>query len=341
MLSEHLPRCPYEAIKGHLDKQRVVNERLTRENEALRKQMFLLTTELTTLRQQFNVATTGQTRSTRVSLSQQDDGNMPRGLDASEGTWNVEDILTADMNLHPEGFISGIPPDTSQLSVGVLRYPPLDVGIPPFAIQELAAENERLSNEVAALRGQLETTELRNNVAIMNESVKVRDEIHGLRAMCHQLQAQILLLLDIPRKGVVGGGVVAGGGPAVGNQGPRSAVDALEGLTATANLVAAISGARGSRNSRRVGTSAPPSPQSPGSSEGTTSAVSSSTSHTNVLKLDNREGTLHDGGETEGRPEVTKAGLLEPAGLIVVEDEELATVELLIAEVIVAVLTPP
>ncbi|KXS10077.1 hypothetical protein M427DRAFT_63011 [Gonapodya prolifera JEL478] len=273
LLSDHLPSCPYEAIKGFLEKQRIVNDRITRENESLKRQVAGLTVEVTGLRQQLGVVSNVQNRSEWAPRNALPENNMESGEMSPVGlsAWMEDGLFSQD-----EGFY-GPPQSHPQLPLGGVPYPPHDHMVPPLLLQEFAIENERLSSELTAMRAQLETTELRNNVAIMNESVKVRDEIHGLRALCHQLQAQILLLLDVPRKGV--GGSSGAGGPGVGSATART--DALDGLAAASNFVAAISGARGSRGARIPGmsSSAPPSPQS--SNNGSTA----NSNHTNVLKL--------------------------------------------------------
>src|SRR4051794_7575344 len=55
----HLPWCPYEAVKGYLERQKLVNDQVARENEALRKQVSGLNSEVVWLRQQFGGAAGG------------------------------------------------------------------------------------------------------------------------------------------------------------------------------------------------------------------------------------------------------------------------------------------
>src|SRR5690606_3379194 len=69
--------------------------------------------------------------------------------------------------------------------------------IPPDTREMLISENERIRSEMETLTEALQSLELKQNMALMTESIRAQEEIQSLRAVCHGLRMQMhYLLLD-------------------------------------------------------------------------------------------------------------------------------------------------
>ncbi|CAG8499185.1 17974_t:CDS:2 [Funneliformis caledonium] len=78
----------------------------------------------------------------------------------------------------------------------------------------LLSDNDRMKNEIENLSASLTDLELRQNVAIMTEGMRMQEEIHSIKNICHGLRMQMHYLL-MER---------SGGEPSVGTAGPKSSV---------------------------------------------------------------------------------------------------------------------
>lgn len=106
----------------------------------------------------------------------------------------------------------------------------------------LISENERIRSEIETLTQGLASLELKQNMAIMTESMRMQEEVQSLRAVCHGLRMQMhYLLLEQQNSrhphggpggppppgspnngnGVGNGGKSNNGGPPVGTPGGR------------------------------------------------------------------------------------------------------------------------
>jgi outer membrane murein-binding lipoprotein Lpp len=71
--------------------------------------------------------------------------------------------------------------------------PPIDL-LPH--IDRLTADNERVSSDVQSITADMASMDLRHNMAVMNESFRMREEMQALRQMCQVMQSQIMYLSD-------------------------------------------------------------------------------------------------------------------------------------------------
>lgn len=100
----------------------------------------------------------------------------------------------------------------------------------------LISENERIRSEIETLTAGLASLELKQNMAIMTESMRMQEEVQSLRAVCHGLRMQMHYLLleqqnsrghhgppppgsPIVGSGNSGSGANSGGGKGVNNGG--------------------------------------------------------------------------------------------------------------------------
>lgn len=114
--------------------------------------------------------------------------------------------------------------DPSSLPISAAPLPP------PLSPHELLlSDNERIRNEVETLTASLASLEVKQNVAIMTETLRIQEEMQSLRALCHGLRMQMHYLLMERRQGPAAS---AGGGPA----GPAGTVagSAVTGASKTA-----------------------------------------------------------------------------------------------------------
>lgn len=71
--------------------------------------------------------------------------------------------------------------------------PPVDL-LPH--IDRLTADNERVTADVQNISADMASMDLRHNMAVMNESFRMREEMQSLRQMCQVMQSQILFLSE-------------------------------------------------------------------------------------------------------------------------------------------------
>lgn len=77
-----------------------------------------------------------------------------------------------------------------------------DVVLSPQEI--IMSDNERLKNEVETITANMASLELKQNVALMTETLRMQEEMQSLRALCHGLRMQMHFVL-MERRGTLGG----------------------------------------------------------------------------------------------------------------------------------------
>ncbi|KAJ3091655.1 hypothetical protein HK102_013909 [Quaeritorhiza haematococci] len=86
---------------------------------------------------------------------------------------------------------------------------PLDVVDRVFGqMEKLAAEHEMTKSDLDQLSANIASLELKQNMALLNESSRLREEFQSLRALIQAMQMQIVYSFDARRKekGAVGNG---------------------------------------------------------------------------------------------------------------------------------------
>ncbi|KAG2180268.1 hypothetical protein INT43_004057 [Umbelopsis isabellina] len=77
-----------------------------------------------------------------------------------------------------------------------------DVVLSPQEI--IMSDNERLKNDVETITANMASLELKQNVALMTETLRMQEEMQSLRALCHGLRMQMHFVL-MERRGTIGG----------------------------------------------------------------------------------------------------------------------------------------
>ncbi|KAF8929538.1 hypothetical protein BGZ58_008872 [Dissophora ornata] len=212
----HIPQCPYEAIRGFLELSKSKMEALEQENQQLRGIFHDLKPQVQQLRDQI-----GQMAESLQLITQQEQqqaagdsgGNFfgntggmlgymdmnyqqyhhlhsPRAIDRHEpyelvrmdgssenemrGMNRNNSIGAESMTSNNGGVVVGGAADTHEL---------------------LMSENERIRSELETLTAGLASLELKQNMAIMTESMRMQEEVQSLRAVCHGLRMQMHYLL--------------------------------------------------------------------------------------------------------------------------------------------------
>ncbi|KAI8583007.1 hypothetical protein K450DRAFT_225891 [Umbelopsis ramanniana AG] len=83
--------------------------------------------------------------------------------------------------------------------------PITDLNDVPLSPQEIImSDNERLKNDIETITANIASLELKQNVALMTETLRMQEEMQSLRALCHGLRMQMHYVL-MERRGNVGG----------------------------------------------------------------------------------------------------------------------------------------
>ncbi|KAI1317066.1 hypothetical protein EDD11_009049 [Mortierella claussenii] len=260
----HIPQCPYEAIRGFLELSKSKMEALEQENQQLRGIFHDLKPQVQQLREQVSqmaeslqlitqqeqqqaaggIAGGGnafgdmygagafmdmgyqqyQHRSPRLDRYESyelvgvdglgNEGDMPPGIGGGRG-------MNRNNSVGGESMVSNS-------AIG---------GVTPRSAAEthelLIAENERIRSELETLTAGLASLELKQNMAIMTESMRMQEEVQSLRAVCHGLRMQMhYLMLEQQNRHHHGGpppppgspaaaAAAAGGGKGNPNGGPN------------------------------------------------------------------------------------------------------------------------
>ncbi|KAK3843268.1 MAG: hypothetical protein J3R72DRAFT_420491 [Linnemannia gamsii] len=215
----HIPQCPYEAIRGFLELSKSRMDALEQENQQLRGLFHDMKPQVQQLRDQV-----GQLSESVQLFSHQEQqigggggafgqsmqlGYMDMGYNnyhnypqqqlyrddsydegAGEGG-DHEDEMRAAMERRNNSIGA-----ESMISNGGAVGPGSGVRGSVVDTQELLiSENERIRSELETLTAGLASLELKQNMAIMTESMRLQEEVQSLRAVCHGLRMQMHYLL--------------------------------------------------------------------------------------------------------------------------------------------------
>ncbi|KAF9022774.1 hypothetical protein BGZ52_000635 [Haplosporangium bisporale] len=216
----HIPQCPYEAIRGFLEQNKQRVEALEQENNHLRTIFHDLRPQVQLLRDQVG----SLSESMQLMTGPGSFGDSMHGfMDTNQFQYPQqgvssrahESILGYDSN--GENELHGLERGNGGVDTNVSDTHEL-----------LISENERIRSELETLTAGLASLELKQNMAIMTESMRMQEEVQSLRAVCHGLRMQMhYLLLERqnphgPPPPAGGGGVNNNGsnGPGIKTHGP-------------------------------------------------------------------------------------------------------------------------
>ncbi|KAG0085266.1 hypothetical protein BGZ92_009134 [Podila epicladia] len=221
LTATHIPQCPYEAIRGFLEQNKQRMDSLEQENKHLRTVFHDLRPQVQLLRDQIG----GLSESIQLMTGPGSFGdNMHGFMDTNQYQYHSQqgapsrahgEILVYDLN-GAENELRGLERSSNGVdAVGDTH-------------ELLISENERIRSEIETLTAGLASLELKQNMAIMTESMRMQEEVQSLRAVCHGLRMQMhYLLLERqnphgPPPPTGGGGVSNSGsnGPGIKTHGP-------------------------------------------------------------------------------------------------------------------------
>jgi TRAF-type zinc finger len=111
--------------------------------------------------------------------------------------------------------------------------PITDLNDVPLSPQEIImSDNERLKNDIETITANIASLELKQNVALMTETLRMQEEMQSLRALCHGLRMQMHYVL-MERRGNVGG-------PSTSTTGGNATPGASSSANAPTNSINAI-----------------------------------------------------------------------------------------------------
>lgn len=223
--ANHIPQCPYEAIRGFLEISKAKMEALEQENQHLKGLFHDLKPQVQQLRDQV-----GQMAESLQLLMQQEQQQAAGGVGGSNSFGGTGAGMLGFMDMNYQQFQHSHPL-SQQLIMDRNSYDSYDIpgpideivneggmrvlhrnitygaepngnnngglngGTPADAHELLISENERIRSEVETLTANLTSLELKQNMAIMTESMRLQEEIQSLRAVCHGLRMQMHYVL--------------------------------------------------------------------------------------------------------------------------------------------------
>ncbi|KAF9434903.1 hypothetical protein BGZ76_007228 [Entomortierella beljakovae] len=222
----HTPQCPYEAIRGFLEISKAKTESLEQENRQLKGMFHDLKPQIQRLRDHVDqVAETLQLVMQQVQ--QQAAGPSGGGGSVSNPYSNTGTMLDfmsyqqyhSDHQFGHPSLLEGNDPYElpgimdDRINENEMRVMHRNSSIggesltnnsngglanltsSPDAHELLISENERIRSEIETLTANLASLELKQNMAIMTESMRTQEEVQSLRAVCHGLRMQMHYLL--------------------------------------------------------------------------------------------------------------------------------------------------
>ncbi|KAF9185185.1 hypothetical protein BGZ51_002906 [Haplosporangium sp. Z 767] len=218
----HIPQCPYESIRGFLELSKSRMDALEQENQHLRGIFHDMKPQVQQLRDQV-----GQLAESVQLMTQQEQQLAAGGMNgaglafgATGGMQGYMDIGFSQFQHHPQQLIhrsefyniDGTDGSVAQGSNeneirGINRNNSIGAesmtsnsggaitGGAAEAHELLISENERIRSEIETLTAGLASLELKQNMAIMTESMRMQEEVQSLRAVCHGLRMQMHYLL--------------------------------------------------------------------------------------------------------------------------------------------------
>lgn len=232
----HIPQCPYEAIRGFLEISKTRMESLEQENKQLRGMFHDIRPQVQQLRDQVGELAESVQLMTQQEQQQAADGGSGGGYGGAVGMYGYMDSMyqhqgsrqpmlsrndSYDMVLAGDGIVD----NENEMrimdrnnSLGAESMVSTGGGAAMDAQELLIAENERIKSEIETLTAGLASLELKQNMAIMTESMRMQEEVQSLRAVCHGLRMQMhYLLLEQQNRHHPPPGPPPPGSPASGN----------------------------------------------------------------------------------------------------------------------------
>ncbi|KAG9066115.1 hypothetical protein KI688_001334 [Linnemannia hyalina] len=274
----HIPQCPYEAIRGFLEISKSRMEALEQENQQLRGLFHDMKPQVQQLRDQV-----GQL-SESVQLFSHQEQQMGGGGGGGFGQSMLGYMDMSYPNYHnypqqqlyrndsyDEGAGEGGDHEVEMRAALAMERRNNSIGAESMIsnggagggvrgsvaeTQELLiSENERIRSELETLTAGLASLELKQNMAIMTESMRLQEEVQSLRAVCHGLRMQMhYLLLEQQNSRHHPPGPPPPGSPAGGNANMQQAMKG-------GNNGAGGGGGGGSGGGRPLSTSGPLRPR--------------------------------------------------------------------------------
>ncbi|KAG0357595.1 hypothetical protein BGZ54_000274, partial [Gamsiella multidivaricata] len=197
----HIPQCPYEAIRGFLELSKSKMEALEQENQQLRGIFHDLKPQVQQLRDQV-----GQMAESLQLITQQEQQQAAGGgyFGSTGGMRGYMDMTYPQYNLQPSPQILDrhesyemIRMDGSSDNEMHVMYRNNSIGAESMVSNNggavtggnaadthelLISENERIRSEIETLTAGLASLELKQNMAIMTESMRMQEEVQSLRA---------------------------------------------------------------------------------------------------------------------------------------------------------------
>jgi hypothetical protein len=211
----HIPQCPYEAIRGFLELSKSRMEALEQENQQLRGLFHGMKPQVQQLRDQVGQLSEsvqlfshqeqqiggvgggfGQSMLGYMDMGYRNYHNNPQqqlyrndSFDEGAGEGgDHEDEMRAALAMERRNNSIGAESMISNGGPGVR-------GSVADTQELLISENERIRSEIETLTAGLASLELKQNMAIMTESMRLQEEVQSLRAVCHGLRMQMHYLL--------------------------------------------------------------------------------------------------------------------------------------------------
>ncbi|KAG0333269.1 hypothetical protein BG004_000911 [Podila humilis] len=217
----HIPQCPYEAIRGFLEQNKHRMEALEKENTHLRTIFYDLRPQVQQLRDQYG----SLSESMQLVIGPGSFGDGMHGfMDTSQMQYyGQQGAIQGRANGAVQAYnTNGDGQNELHALEGANSLESSAGGVDTHEL--LISENERIRSEIETLTAGLASLELKQNMAIMTESMRMQEEVQSLRAVCHGLRMQMHYLLlerqnhphgpPHPPPNTTGGG---GGGGAVVN----------------------------------------------------------------------------------------------------------------------------
>ncbi|KAF9202973.1 hypothetical protein BGZ49_006920, partial [Haplosporangium sp. Z 27] len=219
----HIPQCPYEAIRGFLEISKSKMETLEHENKHLKGLFHDLKPQIQQLRDQV-----GQMAESLQLILQQEQ-QQAAGVDVNSfgNTGGMLGYMNMNYQQYHPGYhhiqspvidrndafeMPGVMDDRINENEMRILHRNNSIGAEPMTPngnngilvnsvsaadthEQLISENEHIRSEIETLTANLASLELKQNMAIMTESMRMQEEVQSLRAVCHGLRMQMHYLL--------------------------------------------------------------------------------------------------------------------------------------------------
>ncbi|KAG0056336.1 hypothetical protein BGZ83_005455 [Gryganskiella cystojenkinii] len=200
----HIPQCPYESIRGFLEISKTRMEALEQENQQLRAIFLDLRPQVQQLREQVGQLSESFQLVTQHQQNQATSGfgdgflemNSPYDLQQQQPHGMLSRHESYDLSANGmENGDESLRAIIRNNSIGGESINSNANGNAVDTHELLISENERIRSEIETLTQGLASLELKQNMAIMTESMRMQEEVQSLRAVCHGLRMQMHYLL--------------------------------------------------------------------------------------------------------------------------------------------------